>query len=126
MVSVGRLYDNLSPQVTEAVIKTALAQFSTATNIQFIPNYLEPNNPACCALVELENEDQAKPVLEVLASYAFMMLGMPRPVRARPAEAEMLVDHPVRPGRSIQLYWVDPSDPDFEGHMATYTTLDSK
>ncbi|KAL9256436.1 ASI1-immunoprecipitated protein 1-like protein [Drosera capensis] len=78
------------------------------------PNYLEPNNPACCALVELENEDQAKSVLEVLASYAFMMSGMPRPVRARPAEAEMFVHCPVRPGRRIQLYWVDPSDPDFE------------
>ncbi|KAL9275485.1 ASI1-immunoprecipitated protein 1-like protein [Drosera capensis] len=106
--------DNLSPQVTETVIKTAVAQFGTATKVQFIPNYLELSNPACCALVELENEVQAKSVVEVLASFAFMMLGMPRPVRARPAEVEMFVDRPVRPGRKIHLYWVDPSNPDFE------------
>ncbi|GAB2287466.1 hypothetical protein Dimus_021843 [Dionaea muscipula] len=106
--------DNLSPQVTEAVIRTALDQFGSATNIQFIPNYLEPTSPARCALVELENETQATSVVEMLSNYPFMMSGMPRPVRVRPAEIEMFDDRPVRPGRRIQLYWLDPNDPAFE------------
>ncbi|GAB4855329.1 hypothetical protein Ancab_023950 [Ancistrocladus abbreviatus] len=106
--------DNMSPQVTEAVIKTALDQFGNATNIQFIPNYTEPCNTARSALVELESEAQAKSVIETLTNYPFMMSGMPRPVRVRAAEAEMFDDRPVKPGRRIQLYWVDPNDPDYE------------
>ncbi|GMH10481.1 hypothetical protein Nepgr_012322 [Nepenthes gracilis] len=106
--------DNLSPQVSKAVIRTALDQFGSAINIQFIPNYFEPKNTARCALVELENESQALSVIKMLTIYPFMMSGMPRPVRVQAAEEEMFDDRPAKPGRKIQLYWVDPSDPDFQ------------
>ncbi|GMG99557.1 hypothetical protein Nepgr_001397 [Nepenthes gracilis] len=105
--------DNLSPQVTEAVIRTAFDQFGKATSIQFIPNYLEPKNPARCALVELQDEHQVTSVIEMLTNYPFMMAGMPRPVRICAAEAEMFAERPVTPGRRIQLYWADPKDPEF-------------
>ncbi|XP_021733501.1 uncharacterized protein LOC110700291 [Chenopodium quinoa] len=106
--------DNISPQVTDAVIKTAFEQYGTVTNIHFIPNYIEPNYSGKCALVELENEKQAKSIIEVLSSYPFMMSGMPRPVRGRHAEPEMFDDCPPKPGRKIQVFWVDPKDPQFE------------
>ena len=36
--------DNLSPQVTETVLQTALDQFGTVKSVQFIPNYITPGN----------------------------------------------------------------------------------
>lgn len=106
--------DNLSPLVNDTVIKTAFEQYGTVTNIHFIPNYIDPYYNGKCALVELEFEKQAKSILEVLSSYPFMMSGMPRPVRGRPSKPEMFDDRPPKPGRKIQVYWVDPKDPQFE------------
>ncbi|KAL2935711.1 putative RNA-binding protein RbpD [Bienertia sinuspersici] len=106
--------DNLSPQVTDAVIKTAFEQYGTVTNIHFIPNYIQPHYNGKFALVEMENEKQATAILNLLSSYPFMMSGMPRPVRGRPAKPEMFEDRPPKPGRKIQLYWLGPRDPEFE------------
>lgn len=105
--------DNLSPQVTEPVVRTALSQFGTVKNVHFIPNYIERNIPQS-ALVEMENVRQAEAVVSEISQFPFMMSGMPRPVRARPAEAEMFDDRPVKPGRRVQLRWLDTNDPDFE------------
>lgn len=106
--------DNLSPQVTEPVIRTALDQFGNVKNVQFIPNYTEFRNIPHCALVEMENSKQAKDVVTSLHEFPFMMSGMPRPVRARAAEVEMFDDRPAKPGQRIQFRWLDPNDPDFE------------
>ncbi|KAF9616881.1 hypothetical protein IFM89_032843 [Coptis chinensis] len=108
--------DNLSPQVTSAVIKTALGQFGTVLNVQFIRNYnnKESKNKAQCALVEMETDKQAKAIISEMKNYPFMMSGMPRPVRARDACAHMFVDRPRKPRRKLQCKWVDPKDPDFE------------
>ncbi|KAJ9182644.1 hypothetical protein P3X46_006615 [Hevea brasiliensis] len=106
--------DNLSPQVTEPVLKKALDQFGTVESVSFIPNYLEAGNIPCCALVEMENAEKAKKVISSITQFPFMMAGMPRPVRGRLAEAEMFDDRPVKPGRKIHCRWLDPSDPDFE------------
>nr|CAD1839557.1 unnamed protein product [Ananas comosus var. bracteatus] len=38
------LLENLSPHVTTSVIKTAVDQFGTAVNVEFIPNYTLPYN----------------------------------------------------------------------------------
>ncbi|CAL5394989.1 unnamed protein product [Camellia sinensis] len=106
--------DNLSPQVTEAVLRTALNQFGNVEKVQFIPNYTEPRNIPCCALVEMENSKQAKQIVSEMGNFPFMMSGMPRPVRARAAEMEMFDDHPRKPGRKIKFHWLDPQDPDFK------------
>ncbi|KAF8405756.1 hypothetical protein HHK36_007833 [Tetracentron sinense] len=106
--------DNLSPQVTGAVLKTALGQFGTVTDVQFIPNYTEFRSIPQCTLVEMETAKQAKSIVTEMTNYPFMMSGMPRPVRARPAEVEMFSDRPPKPGRKIHCRWVDPNDPDFE------------
>lgn len=106
--------DHLSPQVSESVVRTALNQFGTVKNVQFIPNYSGPRNIAECALVEMEDIKQAKAVLSEISQYPFMMSGMPRPVRARPAEVEMFDDRPTKPGRRIQCRWLEENDPDFE------------
>ncbi|KAF2285728.1 hypothetical protein GH714_007460 [Hevea brasiliensis] len=106
--------DNLSPQVTEPVLKKALDQFGTVESVSFIPNYLEAGNIPCCALVEMENAEKAKKVISSITQFPFMMAGMPKPVRGRLAEAEMFDDRPVKPGRKIHCRWLDPSDPDFE------------
>ncbi|CAL5391966.1 unnamed protein product [Camellia sinensis] len=105
--------DNLSPQVTEAVLRTALNQFGNVEKVQFIPNYTEPRNIPRCALVEMENSKQAKQIVSEMVNFPFMMSGMPRPVRARAAEMEMFDDHPRKPGRKIKFHWLDPQDPDF-------------
>lgn len=108
--------DNLSPHVAESdsVIKSAFEQYGKVTNIHFIPNYTEPFYNARCALVEMENVKQASTIIDNLSSYPFMISGMPRPVKGRAAEPEMFDERPVKPGRRIQLYWLDPKDPGFE------------
>ncbi|XP_072989545.1 ASI1-immunoprecipitated protein 1-like [Typha latifolia] len=108
------LLDNLSPQVTTSVIKTALDQFGAVVSVEFIPNFTIPFNIPQTALVEMENPKQATSVINMMNDYPFMMSGMPRPVRARPAKAEMFADRPSPPDRKIQIRWVEPSDPDFE------------
>lgn len=106
--------DSLSPLVTESVIRTALDQFGSVTNVHFIPNYTEPKNTAQCALVEMDNEKQATEVIKTIATHPFMMSGMPRPVRARVAKVAMFDDRPVKPGRKITCRWLNTDDPDFE------------
>ncbi|KAG4993666.1 hypothetical protein JHK86_030493 [Glycine max] len=106
--------DNMSPQVTESVIRTALDQFATVKNVKFIPNYIGPSNQPQCALVELDSAKKAKEILSMIAGYPFMMSGQPRPVRARPAVMEMFDDQPIKPNRKIKIRWLEPSDPDFE------------
>ncbi|CAD5178737.1 ASI1-immunoprecipitated protein 1-like [Musa acuminata AAA Group] len=105
--------DNLSTQVTTAVIKQALGQFGNVMNVEFIPNYTIPYPIPQSALVEMENEKQAKALISEMTNYPFMMSGMPRPVRAKPAKIEMFADRPPPPDRKIQVRWVDPSDADF-------------
>ncbi|KAB2062365.1 Putative RNA-binding rbpD [Gossypium arboreum] len=106
--------DNLSPNVTESIVRTALDQYGTVKSVEFIPNYLEPRNMPQCALVEMEKGKQAKVVISTLSEFPFMMSGMPRPVRARAAVAEMFGDRPRKPGRQIRICWLDTADPDFE------------
>ncbi|KAI5347967.1 hypothetical protein L3X38_000854 [Prunus dulcis] len=106
--------DNISPQVTETVVRTALSQFGTVKNVQFIRNYVESRNIPQSALVEMENLRQADVIVSELAQLPFMMSGMPRPVRARRAEVEMFDDRPAEPGRGISCRWLEPNDPDFQ------------
>ncbi|KAG6667427.1 hypothetical protein I3843_01G090900 [Carya illinoinensis] len=73
-----------------------------------------PRNIAECALVEMEDVRQAKAVLSEISQFPFMMSGMPRPVRARPAQVEMFDERPIKPGRRIQCRWLEENDPDFE------------
>lgn len=111
--------DNLSPQVTDAVLKAALDQFGNVVNVQFIPNYMNPQNLPRAALVEMETSTQADGIIAEMATSPFMVAGMPRPVSARAAVAEMFDDRPRKPGRRITFQWLDPKDPDFEVAMKT-------
>ncbi|KAL4377873.1 hypothetical protein GQ457_02G042660 [Hibiscus cannabinus] len=106
--------DNLSPLVTESVVRTALDQYGTVKSVEFMPNYLEPRNMPRCALVEMEKEKQAEVVISTLSEFPFMMSGMPRPVRALAAVPEMFGDRPRQPGRQLKVHWLEPSDPNFE------------
>lgn len=106
--------DNLSPQVTENILKAALDQFGNVVNVQFIPNYINPQSLPRAALVEMETLKQASAIIAEMADSPFMVLGMPRPVRARAAEVEMFDSRPKKPGRRITYKWLDPKDPDFE------------
>lgn len=106
--------DNISPQVTESVMRTALSQFGNVKSVHFIPNYLESRNIPHCALVEMENPKQASVIVKEIAEFPFMILGMPRPVRARPAVANMFDERPAMPGRQIECHWLEPEDPNFE------------
>ncbi|XP_008785867.1 uncharacterized protein LOC103704384 [Phoenix dactylifera] len=106
--------DNLSHKVTPAVIKMALGQFGNVVNVEFIPNYTIPYNIPQCALVEMEDAKQANSIITEMTDFPFMMSGMPRPIRARRAKAEMFADRPAPPDRKIEVRWVDPSDPDFQ------------
>ncbi|GMI92949.1 ASI1-Immunoprecipitated Protein 1, enhanced downy mildew 3 [Hibiscus trionum] len=106
--------DNLSPLVTESVVRTALDQYGTVKSVEFIPNYLEPRNMPRCALVEMEKQKQAEVVISTLSELPFMMSGMPRPVRACAAVPEMFGDRPRKPGRQLHVHWLAPSDPNAE------------
>ncbi|KAL0440915.1 UNVERIFIED_CONTAM: hypothetical protein Sradi_0030400 [Sesamum radiatum] len=94
--------DNLSPQVSEAVMKAAFNQFGNVVGVQFIPNYLEPKNMPQAALVEMENPKQAREIIMEMGQYPFMISGMPRPVRAHAAKLEMFDERPRKPGRRTQ------------------------
>ncbi|XP_030470294.1 uncharacterized protein LOC115688582 isoform X1 [Syzygium oleosum] len=106
--------DSLSPQVTEPVLRTALDQFGTVKSVQFITNYIKPENIPKRALVEMEDEEQAKAIVNLVANCPLMISGMPRPVKACAAKLEMFEDRPAKPGRKIEVRWLDRNDPDFE------------
>lgn len=109
--------DNLAPQVTETVMRTAFNQFGNVKSVQFIPIYLEPKNAPRAALVEMETPKQATEIITEMGNLPFMILGMPRPARARAARLEMFDDRPRKPGRKILCRWLDPKEPDFEVAM---------
>ncbi|KAK8916679.1 hypothetical protein KSP39_PZI023223 [Platanthera zijinensis] len=108
------LLDNLSPEVTAAVLKMALEQFGNVVNIEFIPNLNMPYDIPQCALVEMDDPGKANKVIRTMKDFPFMISGMPRPVSAHPAKAEMFTDRPPLPGRKISFRWVEKSNPDFE------------
>lgn len=105
--------DNLSPLVTIPILKTALGQFGVVISAQILPNCVDPMNAAVSALAEMQNERQAANTVTEINVNAFMIAGMPRPVRARPAVAEMFPDRPAPPGRRIQCYWIESNDPEW-------------
>lgn len=105
--------DSLSPLVTIPILRTALGQFGVVVAAQILPNYLDPKNAAVSALVEMQNERQSQNTVREINCNAFMIAGMPRPVRARAAVAEMFPDRPAPPGRRIQCYWIESNDPDW-------------
>lgn len=104
--------DNLSRLATNAVITTALNQFGSVKNVSFLTNYTVPFDIPQSALVEMETEKDAESVVNILDEFPFMMSGMPRPVRAKHATAEMFNDRPWKPGRKLEFRWVGPTDPD--------------
>ncbi|XVF29348.1 hypothetical protein REPUB_Repub15cG0113000 [Reevesia pubescens] len=56
--------------------------------------------------MEFEWSEQAEVVISTISKFLFMMYGMPRPVRARAAEAEMFADRPGWPDRRIQYTFI--------------------
>ncbi|RAL45206.1 unnamed protein product [Cuscuta campestris] len=105
--------DNLSPLVNESVLRSAFGQFGNVISVQFIPNYLEPANSQA-ALIEMENAKQAEGIISDISNSPFMVSGMPRPVRALPAENEMFDDRPKRKKGKILVRWLEPDDPNFK------------
>ncbi|KAJ4825696.1 hypothetical protein Tsubulata_001189 [Turnera subulata] len=94
-------------------MRTALEQFGTVKNVEFIQDYLVPNLPGC-ALVEMESSKAAESVVSTITGCPFMISGMPRPVRAFLAKPGMFDDRPPMPGRRVTLQWLKPGDPGFE------------
>uniref|UniRef100_A0A0D9WXD0 RRM domain-containing protein n=1 Tax=Leersia perrieri TaxID=77586 RepID=A0A0D9WXD0_9ORYZ len=105
--------DCFSHQATEAVIKTALNQFGAIKEINFLVNYTIPFSIPQSALVIMETEKDAVAVVNMLNEFPFMMSGMPRPVRATRATAEMFNDRPRRPGSKSEFRWVSSTDADY-------------
>lgn len=105
--------DNLSNQVTKAVLETALDQFGTVKNVQFIPTYFN-SCTIYAALVEMETVKQAEEIVNEMCDSPFMISGMPRPVRAKKAKIEMFEDRPKKCHKKIVCQWMDPSHPNFE------------
>ncbi|KAH9330506.1 hypothetical protein KI387_002614, partial [Taxus chinensis] len=103
--------DNLSPLITIPILKNALGQFGAVVNAQILPNYLDAKNAAVSALIEMQNEREAASTVNEISVNAFMIAGMPRPVRAVKAEIEMFPDRPAPPGRRIQCCWINANDP---------------
>ncbi|CAN6439531.1 unnamed protein product [Victoria cruziana] len=109
--------DNVSGQVTDAVIRSAFEQLGTVTNITLIPDYLEQNNASKCFLVEMESEREAENVVETASRLPFMLGGMPRPIRCRMAKPEMFSERPRKSNGKMTCRWIEPSEPDFEVAM---------
>ncbi|XP_040381814.1 uncharacterized protein LOC102720619 [Oryza brachyantha] len=105
--------DYFSHQATETVIKTALSQFGTVREINFLVNYTIPFSIPQSALVIMETEKDAVAVVNMLNEFPFMMSGMPRPVRAVRATSEMFNDRPRKPGTKLEFRWVGSTDADY-------------
>ncbi|XP_057804579.1 uncharacterized protein LOC131019958 isoform X6 [Salvia miltiorrhiza] len=95
-------------------------------SVQFISIYLESKNAPQAALVEMENPKQASSIITEMGSYPFMILGMPRPIRASAARLEMFDDRPRKPGRKILCRWLDPKEPEFQEQRAEEEKLASQ
>lgn len=107
--------DHLSPLVTSQVIKAALSQCANVVSSEFIVNYTIPHDIPAAALVELEDESQAKGAVDLMHDFPFIIGGMPRPVRAVYAKPEMFRDRPSRPGLKMEFRWVEDGDPEYDG-----------
>ncbi|KAJ0836420.1 putative RNA recognition motif domain, nucleotide-binding alpha-beta plait domain superfamily [Helianthus annuus] len=105
--------DNLSPQVTKAVLENAINQFGNVKDVQFIPTYFASCG-VCAALVEMESAKQAEEIICEMGDSPLMISGMPRPVRAQKARVEMFEDRPKKHQRTIVCRWMDPSQQNFE------------
>ncbi|CAM0144882.1 unnamed protein product [Urochloa decumbens] len=106
--------DQLSPQVTTQVIKAALAQCANVVNVEFIVNYTIPYDIPSAALVELDDDMQAKAAVELMTDFPFIIAGMPRPVKATYAKPEMFRDRPPRPGLKKDFRWIKQGDDEHE------------
>ncbi|GLJ16789.1 hypothetical protein SUGI_0289160 [Cryptomeria japonica] len=105
--------DNLSPLVSIPILRNGLGQFGEVLNVKILPNYLEANNVAVSALVEMQNEREAANTVTEITENVFMIAGMPRPVRAMKAKIEMFPDRPTLPRRRIQCCWINSNDPNW-------------
>ncbi|XP_076952582.1 ASI1-immunoprecipitated protein 1-like [Bidens hawaiensis] len=105
--------NNLSPHVTKAVLENALNQFGNVKDVNFIPNYFKDCG-VHAALVEMESAKQAEEIIREMNESPLMVSGMPRPVKAQKAEADMFEDRPKKNKRKIVCRWMDPSHKNFE------------
>ncbi|GBG80968.1 hypothetical protein CBR_g31525 [Chara braunii] len=81
--------DEIAPQVTVAIMQSALSQFGKVTSMKLVNHPLDPLVPQGCALIEFANEEQAMRVAATTRKNLLMVGGMPRPVRARMASKYM-------------------------------------
>ncbi|BAF24489.1 ASI1-immunoprecipitated protein 1 [Oryza sativa Japonica Group] len=108
--------DHLSPQVTSSVLKAALAQCANVVDVEFIVNYTIPYDIPSAALVELDDEIQAKAALDLMNDFPFIIGGMPRPVRATCAKPDMFRERPPCPDIKKEFRWVKQEDgTEYEG-----------
>ncbi|XP_071708424.1 ASI1-immunoprecipitated protein 1-like [Rutidosis leptorrhynchoides] len=105
--------DNPSYHVTKSVLETALNQFGTVTNIQFVPTYFM-SCPVIAALVEMQTIRQADDIVNEMNDSPLMVSGMPRPVRAQKARVDMFHDYQKEQVRLIICQFMDPNDPKYE------------
>ncbi|VVA90144.1 unnamed protein product [Arabis nemorensis] len=106
--------DELTPLASKSVLESAFNQFGTVEDVILVPNYLGPKEIPMGVLVVMQTEEKAKAILDTLSQFPFMVAGIPRPVRAKPAKPEMFADRPKEPSRRVLCRWIDPNDPDFE------------
>uniref|UniRef100_A0A0D9VJA7 RRM domain-containing protein n=1 Tax=Leersia perrieri TaxID=77586 RepID=A0A0D9VJA7_9ORYZ len=102
--------DHLSPQVTSSVIEAAFSQCANVVNMDFIVNCTIPYDIPSAALVELDDEIQAKAAFDMMNSFPFIIGGTPRPVRAIYATPDMFRDRPPCPGINKEFRWVKQED----------------
>ncbi|XP_010457708.1 PREDICTED: uncharacterized protein LOC104739145 isoform X1 [Camelina sativa] len=106
--------DELTPLATVPVVESAVNQFGTVKSVSFVPNLLGPKELPIGVLVEMETKEMAENVIATVTQLPFMVVGMPRLVRATPAHPDMFCDRPKKPGRKIRFRWMKPNDPDFD------------
>ncbi|VAI01157.1 uncharacterized protein LOC119294692 isoform X1 [Triticum dicoccoides] len=107
--------DHLSPVVTRQVIRAALSQCANVVSVEFVENYTIPYDIPAAALVELDDESQAKSAVDLMRDFPFIIGGMPRPVRASLARPEMFPDRPSPPGSKMEFLWLKQGDPEYDG-----------
>ena len=116
------MLDDVTPQATVPMIRTALGQFGNVTSVDIITDPLDSKLSARKVLVEMASAREASHAVKEIQEHPFMLKGVPRPVRAVPASSTMFPDRPRKiatsSNGSIKLFkWVKKGDPDWDRYF---------
>jgi hypothetical protein len=117
------LLDEVTPQATVPMIRTALGQFGHVLSVDILADPLRSKFCGRRVVVEMASPREALRAVKEIQEHPFMIKGVPRPVRALMASPTMFPDRPRKAPANAALNgasgskpfkWVKKGDPDWD------------